>query len=264
MGGSKPLLEPVVFLKPFSSVIRSVSCSSHSLCNLHCLYLSIRCAQARSGHRNSGRRRRSASRGGIGGAGGEATEARRTKRLRKRDPRRRCRPGYDGKGFAGVVDCQPLPCTTSPCSLRCRLCRPRRRPQVCPGRDPSATTRSPHSGPYFVCRVRPFYELYFLFLRYFCRHCFSVVVIVYVCLSSICGFVCLYPHSEFVPLKPGQSIQQLDLWLDVDGVRKQTGSTASMIFPVLRLMEYVSSIMTLEDGDVILTGTPAGTRLPYV
>lgn len=52
--------------------------------------------------------------------------------------------------------------------------------------------------------------------------------------------------------------QDLDLWLEVDGVTRQDGNTHDMIFGVAELVAYVSLFMTLEPGDVITTGTPAG------
>jgi 2-keto-4-pentenoate hydratase/2-oxohepta-3-ene-1,7-dioic acid hydratase in catechol pathway len=52
--------------------------------------------------------------------------------------------------------------------------------------------------------------------------------------------------------------QALDLSCHVNGETMQHGHTADMIFPVDRLIEYVSGFMTLEPGDVIATGTPAG------
>jgi ureidoglycolate lyase len=55
--------------------------------------------------------------------------------------------------------------------------------------------------------------------------------------------------------------QALGLWLEVDGSRMQDGSTASMVFPVARLVSYLSTLMALEPGDVICTGTPAGVGL---
>ena len=55
--------------------------------------------------------------------------------------------------------------------------------------------------------------------------------------------------------------QNLDLWLDVNGVRRQEGSTANMIFPVAELVAYLSCFMTLEPGDLIATGTPAGVGM---
>ncbi len=52
--------------------------------------------------------------------------------------------------------------------------------------------------------------------------------------------------------------QNLRLWLSVDGVMRQDGSTRTMIFPVAKLVSYVSQFMRLEPGDVITTGTPPG------
>jgi len=54
---------------------------------------------------------------------------------------------------------------------------------------------------------------------------------------------------------------KLDLWLDVNGVRHQTGNTKTMIFNVPKIIAYVSQIMTLEPGDVITTGTPPGVGM---
>jgi 2,4-didehydro-3-deoxy-L-rhamnonate hydrolase len=53
-------------------------------------------------------------------------------------------------------------------------------------------------------------------------------------------------------------VQQLDMWLDVNGQRMQTGNTRTMIFGVARLVSYTSQFMTLEPGDIITTGTPPG------
>ena len=52
--------------------------------------------------------------------------------------------------------------------------------------------------------------------------------------------------------------QALGMWLDVNGVRMQTGNTKTMIFGVAKLVSYVSQFMTLEPGDIIFTGTPDG------
>jgi 2-keto-4-pentenoate hydratase/2-oxohepta-3-ene-1,7-dioic acid hydratase in catechol pathway len=52
--------------------------------------------------------------------------------------------------------------------------------------------------------------------------------------------------------------QNLAMWLDVDGERMQTGSTATMIFGVKHLVSYISRFMMIEPGDVITTGTPPG------
>ena len=55
--------------------------------------------------------------------------------------------------------------------------------------------------------------------------------------------------------------QALSMWLDVNGVRYQTGSTKTMIFGVAKLVSYVSQFMTLEPGDIITTGTPPGVGM---
>jgi len=52
--------------------------------------------------------------------------------------------------------------------------------------------------------------------------------------------------------------QKLSLWLDVNGERMQSGTTATMIFDVKTLVSYISHFMILEPGDVITTGTPPG------
>ena len=53
-------------------------------------------------------------------------------------------------------------------------------------------------------------------------------------------------------------VQQLDLYLELNGKRMQTGCTDTMIFTVAQLVSYVSRFMTLEPGDIIATGTPPG------
>lgn len=55
--------------------------------------------------------------------------------------------------------------------------------------------------------------------------------------------------------------QTVALTLDVNGLRRQSGTTADMVFGVGDLLAYVSGLMTLEPGDVVLTGTPAGVAL---
>jgi 2,4-diketo-3-deoxy-L-fuconate hydrolase len=53
-------------------------------------------------------------------------------------------------------------------------------------------------------------------------------------------------------------VQRLDLYLELNGKRMQTGSTETMIFTVAKLVSYLSRFMTLEPGDIIATGTPPG------
>ncbi|CAN5329255.1 fumarylacetoacetate hydrolase family protein [soil metagenome] len=55
----------------------------------------------------------------------------------------------------------------------------------------------------------------------------------------------------------------LGMYLDVDGVRRQTGSTATMIFSPAFLVHYLSQFLTLEPGDLINTGTPPGVGMGF-
>ncbi len=57
------------------------------------------------------------------------------------------------------------------------------------------------------------------------------------------------------------NVQRLDMWLDLNGQRMQTGNTRTMIFDVAKIVSYVSEFMTLMPGDVITTGTPPGVGL---
>lgn len=72
-------------------------------------------------------------------------------------------------------------------------------------------------------------------------------------------------HDTFGPLGPWlvtrdeiANPQNLPMWLDVNGERQQTGTTATMIFKIPKIVSYVSHFMTLLPGDVIVTGTPPG------
>jgi len=56
-------------------------------------------------------------------------------------------------------------------------------------------------------------------------------------------------------------VQALDMWLDLNGKRMQTGNTKTMIFGVAEIVSYVSQFMALEPGDLITTGTPPGVGL---
>jgi 2-keto-4-pentenoate hydratase/2-oxohepta-3-ene-1,7-dioic acid hydratase in catechol pathway len=55
--------------------------------------------------------------------------------------------------------------------------------------------------------------------------------------------------------------QRLGMWLEVNGQRCQTGNTKTMIFPVAKIISYLSRFMTLMPGDVIATGTPPGVGM---
>ena len=56
-------------------------------------------------------------------------------------------------------------------------------------------------------------------------------------------------------------VQNLGMWLDVNGERMQTGNTSTMIFGCSFLVSYLSQFMTLMPGDIITTGTPPGVAL---
>lgn len=65
------------------------------------------------------------------------------------------------------------------------------------------------------------------------------------------------PISQFVPVD-GLNLAKLDLVLDINGETRQQGSSAEMITPIVELLQYASRYFTLNAGDILLTGTPAG------
>lgn len=72
------------------------------------------------------------------------------------------------------------------------------------------------------------------------------------------------PFGPFVATKDElKNVQELPMWLTVNGHTKQKSNTANMIFDVPTLVSYVSQFMTLLPGDVISTGTPAGVGLGH-
>ena len=75
-------------------------------------------------------------------------------------------------------------------------------------------------------------------------------------------------HDTFGPLGPwlvtkdeAGDPHELDMWLDVNGERRQTGNTNTLIFNVPHIISYLSQFMTLMPGDVISTGTPPGVAM---
>jgi 2,4-diketo-3-deoxy-L-fuconate hydrolase len=75
-------------------------------------------------------------------------------------------------------------------------------------------------------------------------------------------------HDTFGPLGPWlvtkdeiADVQKLGMWLDVNGERRQTGNTSTMIFSMAKCISYVSQFMTLLPGDIVTTGTPPGVGL---
>jgi 2-keto-4-pentenoate hydratase/2-oxohepta-3-ene-1,7-dioic acid hydratase in catechol pathway len=72
-------------------------------------------------------------------------------------------------------------------------------------------------------------------------------------------------HDTFGPVGPWVAtkdeiadVQKLAMSLDVNGQRRQTGSTSTMIFPMAKCISYVSQFLTLLPGDIVTTGTPPG------
>lgn len=72
------------------------------------------------------------------------------------------------------------------------------------------------------------------------------------------GFDTACPLSDFVPASTVPDPHGLNLRLSVNGELKQNGTSSDMIHRVPQIIAHISSIFTLEPGDVILTGTPAG------
>ena len=75
-------------------------------------------------------------------------------------------------------------------------------------------------------------------------------------------------HDTFGPVGPWLAtkdeipdVQNLSMWLDVNGQRRQTGNTKTMIFSMAHCISYLSQFMTLLPGDIVTTGTPPGVGL---
>ncbi len=66
------------------------------------------------------------------------------------------------------------------------------------------------------------------------------------------------PLSTVTPRDQISDVQALEITLEVNGQRRQSSNTGDMIFPVADTIAYLSRIFTLEPGDLIYTGTPAG------
>jgi 2-keto-4-pentenoate hydratase/2-oxohepta-3-ene-1,7-dioic acid hydratase in catechol pathway len=72
------------------------------------------------------------------------------------------------------------------------------------------------------------------------------------------GFDTFAPISDIVLKEIVKNPQNLDISLKVNGQLKQKSNTSFMIFSIEEIVEFISEIMTLEPGDLILTGTPEG------
>ncbi len=72
------------------------------------------------------------------------------------------------------------------------------------------------------------------------------------------GFDTFAPLSDAVTKEKVPDPQNLDLMLKINGIVKQSANTNQMIYSIERIISFISEIMTLEAGDLILTGTPEG------
>lgn len=72
------------------------------------------------------------------------------------------------------------------------------------------------------------------------------------------GFDTANPVSRFIRLDEITDLHNLDLYLNINGVQRQSGNTKDLTYNSFELISYISKYMTLDEGDMILTGTPKG------
>uniref|UniRef100_A0A0K8S0J8 Oxaloacetate tautomerase FAHD1, mitochondrial n=1 Tax=Crotalus horridus TaxID=35024 RepID=A0A0K8S0J8_CROHD len=72
------------------------------------------------------------------------------------------------------------------------------------------------------------------------------------------GFSTSCPVSDFVPKEKVPDPHQLKIWLKVNGELRQEANTSGMTFTIPYIISYISGIVALEEGDIILTGSPEG------
>ncbi len=72
------------------------------------------------------------------------------------------------------------------------------------------------------------------------------------------GFDHSCPISTFVTKDSVSDVNNLNITLKLNAILRQNGSTSQMIFKLPQLIAYISRFFTLEEGDIILTGTPSG------
>lgn len=72
------------------------------------------------------------------------------------------------------------------------------------------------------------------------------------------GFDTSNPVSRFISLDEIADLHNVDLYLNVNGERRQTGNTKDLLYNTFDLISYTSKYMTLEPCDLIMTGTPKG------
>jgi len=64
--------------------------------------------------------------------------------------------------------------------------------------------------------------------------------------------------ANFRPIPGPDEFEQLEFWLDLNGSRKQTGTPEDMVFDIPTILTFLSRTITLQEGDLLFTGTPAG------
>jgi acylpyruvate hydrolase len=76
--------------------------------------------------------------------------------------------------------------------------------------------------------------------------------------STAKGYDTFCPISDVIPVSAIPDPANVEVWFKNNGVTKQQGKTSDMIFSIPTLIAHISTIFTLEEGDLILTGTPEG------
>ena len=72
------------------------------------------------------------------------------------------------------------------------------------------------------------------------------------------GFDTFLPISNYIPKSKIPDPHDVEVWLTVNGEERQRDSTGLMLFRIPRILSEVSRVMRLEEGDLVLTGTPKG------
>ena len=72
------------------------------------------------------------------------------------------------------------------------------------------------------------------------------------------GFDTFLPISHYIPKSDIPDPHDVELWLTVNGEERQRDSTGLMLFRIPRILSEISRVMKLEEGDIVLTGTPKG------
>lgn len=72
------------------------------------------------------------------------------------------------------------------------------------------------------------------------------------------GFDTFLPISKLIPKSNIPDPHNIEIWLKVNGETKQEDSTNLFLFTIPRVLSDISKVMTLEEGDIVITGTPKG------